>query len=210
MNDRRYCQKAKKTCPTTKKTNVPKRETWWQYQSQGVCRQKITVGVHKQSRYKLTNHVTRSNATEMCTDAKEGQYTIVMDIRGAFLHADMEQDVHMLLEGTISKLIVKLEPRLYRKFVWRNKHGKSMLCVKLRKALYCTLQAALRYWRLLSDKLIYCGLKLNGYDRCITNKIINSKQCKIIWHVDDLKISHVEKKNHGKYYWQIQQEIQGL
>jgi len=53
------------------------------------------------------------------TDAKEGQYDAVTDIPGEFLHADMEQDVHMLLEGTIAKLIVKLEPCLYRKFVWR-------------------------------------------------------------------------------------------
>ena len=53
------------------------------------------------------------------TDAKEGRYVAVTNISGAFLHADMEDDVHMLLEGTIAKLIVKLEPCLYRKFVWR-------------------------------------------------------------------------------------------
>jgi len=67
------------------------------------------------------------------TDAKEGRYVAVTDIPGVFLHADMEQDIHMLLEGTIAKLIVKLEPSLYRKFVWRNKHGKPMLYVKLKK-----------------------------------------------------------------------------
>ena len=27
----------------------------------------------------------------------------------------------------------------------------------------------------------------------MANKIVNGKQCTIIWHVDDLKISHVEK-----------------
>jgi hypothetical protein len=69
------------------------------------------------------------------TDVKECCYIIVTDIPGVFLHVDMEQDVHMLLEGTIAELIVKLEPSLYRKFVWRNKHGKPMLYVKLRKAL---------------------------------------------------------------------------
>jgi len=35
------------------------------------------------------------------------------------------------------------------------------------------------------------GYKLNEYDKCIMNKTINGKQCTIIWHVDDLKISHV-------------------
>jgi len=27
----------------------------------------------------------------------------------------------------------------------------------------------------------------------VPNKTINSKQCTIIWHVDDLKISHIDK-----------------
>ena len=35
---------------------------------------------------------------------------------------------------------------------------------------------------------------MNPYDKCVANKKINGKQCTIIWHVDDLKISHVEKK----------------
>jgi len=36
-----------------------------------------------------------------CTiDAQEGRYVVVTDILEAVLHADMEQDVHMLLEGT--------------------------------------------------------------------------------------------------------------
>jgi len=48
-------------------------------------------------------------------DAREGRHVAVTDIPGAFLHADMEDDVHMLLEGTIAKLIVKLDPNLYRK-----------------------------------------------------------------------------------------------
>jgi len=44
-----------------------------------------------------------------CTiDEKEGRYVIVTDISGALLHMDMNEDVHMLLEGNIAKLIAKL------------------------------------------------------------------------------------------------------
>ena len=45
-------------------------------------------------------------------DAWEGRLLVVMEIPGAFLHADMEQDIHMLLEGTIAKMIVRMEPSL--------------------------------------------------------------------------------------------------
>jgi len=34
---------------------------------------------------------------------------------------------------------------------------------------------------------------INPYDQCVANKIIDGKQCMIVWHVDDLKISHVDR-----------------
>jgi hypothetical protein len=33
---------------------------------------------------------------------------------------------------------------------------------------------------------------VNPYDWCVANKMIDGKQCTILWHVDDLKISHVD------------------
>jgi len=127
-------------------------------------------------------------------DEREGRHVTVTDIPGAFLQVDMEDDVHMLLDRTIAELIMKLDPSQYRKYIWENRRWKLMLYVKLRKALYRTLQAALLFWRLLSDTLIEWGFKLNEYDKCIANKMINGKQCTIIWHIDDLKISHVDPK----------------
>jgi len=66
-----------------------------------------------------------------------------------------------------------------------------VLYVHLKKALYGTLQAALLFWRLLSSKLQEWGYVINPYDWCVANKIRNGAQCTIVWHVDDLKISHV-------------------
>jgi len=71
----------------------------------------------------------------LCTiDAKEGRHIVVTDIPEEFLHADMEETVHMLLEGTTAELIMKLEPRMYRKYIWKNKEGKRMLYIQLGKA----------------------------------------------------------------------------
>lgn len=30
------------------------------------------------------------------------------------------------------------------------------------------------------------------YNPCVANKIVNGKQLTVVWHVDDLKVSHVE------------------
>ena len=46
---------------------------------------------------------------------------------------------------------------------------------------------------MLSSTLIDWGFTINPYDHCVANKTINRKQCTILWHVDDLKISHVDK-----------------
>ena len=35
-------------------------------------------------------------------------------------------------------------------------------------------------------------VELNPYEWCCANKIIDGNQCTIVWHIDDLKISHVD------------------
>jgi len=38
------------------------------------------------------------------------------------------------------------------------------------------------------------GFVINEYDWCVANKMINGTQCTIVWHVDDLKLSHIDPK----------------
>ena len=90
-------------------------------------------------------------------------------------------------------IIFKLEPKLYRIYLWKNKHDKLILGVKLKKALYGTLQALL-FWRRLSNTLNEWGFKLNEYDQCYAKKTVNCKQFTMIWHVEDLKVSLIDKK----------------
>jgi hypothetical protein len=56
------------------------------------------------------------------------------------------------------------------------------------------LQAALLFWQNLSTELKKWGYKINPYDFCVANKTIDGKQCTVVWHVDDLKISHKDAK----------------
>jgi hypothetical protein len=124
-------------------------------------------------------------------DAMEERDVATVDIPGAFMQADIDEVVHVKFEGEIAEMLVKLDPKLYRKYV-RDEKGKSVLYVELLKALYGTLKAALLFWKLLSKKLVLWGFVINPYDWCVANKMIDGKQCTILWHVDDLKISHVD------------------
>ena len=69
-----------------------------------------------------------------------------------------------------------------------------MIYTELSKALYGTLQAALLFWKNLSAFLINeHGFDVDPYDWCVVNKDIKGKQYMIGWHVDNLKISHVDE-----------------
>ena len=124
-------------------------------------------------------------------DALEKRDIATVDIPGAFMPADMDEMVHMRLEGAMAEMLVKLDPKMYRKYI-QLEGDKKVLYVELRKALYGTMRAALLFWKLLTSKLEAWGFKINPYDWCVANKTINGQQCTIIWHVDDLKISHAE------------------
>jgi hypothetical protein len=124
-------------------------------------------------------------------DAVEERDVATADTPGAFMQANIDKVVHVKFEGEIAEMLVKLDPALCRKFV-KDENGKTVLCVELLKALCGTLKAALLFWKLLSSKLASWRFEINPCDWCVANKTMDGKQCTILWHVDDLKISHVD------------------
>jgi hypothetical protein len=105
----------------------------------------------------------------------------------------MEGKVIMKLEGVMAEVIRKIDPKQYEKHTVYEQ-GKPVIYVILLKALYGTLQAALLFWENLSSQLQEWGFEINPYDFCVANKTIDKKQCTIVWHVDDLKISHKDPR----------------
>jgi hypothetical protein len=95
-------------------------------------------------------------------NAEEDRDIATVDIPGAFMQADMEDLVHMKLEGKMAELLVKLNPKLYRKYV-QAQNGKQVLYVKLKKVLYGTLKVALLFWKKLSVQLKEWVFKINPY-----------------------------------------------
>jgi hypothetical protein len=96
-------------------------------------------------------------------DAMEERDVATVDIPGAFMQADIDKVVHVRFEGEIAEMLVRMDPKLYRKYI-RDENGKAVLYVELLKALYVTLRDALLFWKLLSSKLILWGLMINPYN----------------------------------------------
>ena len=125
-----------------------------------------------------------------------------VDVPNASMQAENDELVHMRLEGHMAELIVKLDPKLYRKYVCFEK-GKPVLYVELAKALYGQLKAAYLFWMKLTKVLESWGFEINPYDFCVANKMINGKWCTVMWHVDDLMISHVDSDVVGHLFDQL-------
>jgi Reverse transcriptase (RNA-dependent DNA polymerase) len=119
-------------------------------------------------------------------DALEGRHVATADIPGAFMQVEMDEVVHMRLAGKMVELLLRIAPEYEQYNVIEG--GQRALYVLLLKALYGTMRAALLFWRKLTSKLQEWGFEMN------TNKMIGGSQCTVMWHVDDLKISQVDRK----------------
>jgi hypothetical protein len=132
-------------------------------------------------------------------DAHKGRDVACYDIPGAFLHADSDEDITMILKGRLAELMVQVAPTLYRKYISVDRKGTAILYVKMQKAMYGLLRSALLFYRKLVGELESAGFKLNPYDPCVANKMINGKQMTVCWHVDDLKVSHIDPSEVTKF-----------
>ena len=99
----------------------------------------------------------------------------------------------MKLRGKLAELLVKTDPSLYRKYIIME-NGQEVLYVELLRALYGMLMSALLFYKQLVRDLESIGFKLNPYDLCVANRMVNGKQHTVVWHVDDMKSSHVDSK----------------
>jgi hypothetical protein len=127
-------------------------------------------------------------------DAHEGRHVVTCDIPGAFLHADLDEEVVMLLRGQLADLMVTVDPELYGPYLRKTVKGESILYVKMLKAMYGLLRSALLFYLKLVKDLQAIGFELNPYDPCVANKMVDGNQLTVMWHVDDLKISCVDRK----------------
>jgi len=130
----------------------------------------------------------------LLVDAYEGRNVCIADVSGAYLHAEMPSDKQVLLKlvGKFVDIMCEVNPE-YKKYV-RYEKGVKVLYLRVLRALYGCLESALLWYNLYSTTLSKLGFKLNPYDLCVANKMINGSQCTIAFYVDDNKISHKDPK----------------
>jgi hypothetical protein len=125
-------------------------------------------------------------------DAHEGRDVATADVAGAFLKGDMPDFVLIKLLNEEVDIMCEADNE-YKKFITYEGSNKVMY-MQLSKALYGCMKSAIIWYNTFTTTLKDLGFRLNPYDPCIANKMINGHQCTIAWYVDDNKISHRDPK----------------
>ena len=98
-------------------------------------------------------------------------------------------------------MLISLAPQDYQDFV-RDEGNHKVLYVEMLKALYGMLQSSLLYYKKFRKDLKEIGFKINPYNPCIANRIIQGKQHTVIWHIDNLKSSHMNPEVNNEFlHW---------
>jgi hypothetical protein len=127
-------------------------------------------------------------------DAIEKRAVAICDIPGAFLQADWPQDepCYIRFEGIMVDMICQIEPK-YVKCIKYGRNKRKWMIGKLSKAIYGTLLGARLFYDKLRGLLEDWDFIINDYDECTFNKMVDGKQLTVQFHVDDLKISHMDE-----------------
>ena len=133
--------------------------------------------------------------TTLIIDAYKGKDVAVADVPRSYLHVEFpkEKKVVLKLTGVFVYIMCSLNPEYSEHVIYEiNRKGKKVkqLHARVLRALYGCIESAPLWYQLYSTTLQDMGFVLNPYDKCLVNKIINSKQCTIEFYVDNNKVSH--------------------
>ena len=118
-----------------------------------------------------------------CIDVMEGRDVMCNDIPNAFIQASMpdgplDERVIMKITGVLVDMLVDMAPHIYGDYVVYQK-GKKVIYVRVLKALYGMLVAALLWYKKFRSDLEDDdgpGFVFNPYDPCVANKIVLGSQ----------------------------------
>ena len=87
---------------------------------------------------------------------------------------------------------------------------QKVLYVHIAQAIYRMLVSAMLFYYKLTKALLSYGFELNPYNPCVVNKMVNSEQLTVCWHVDDLKSSHIDPKVNDEFIQWIKDTFRQL
>jgi hypothetical protein len=154
---------------------------------------RLVAGGHRQTRFPNEDTSSPTVSTEglltvVAVSAAKRHQLASVDVEGAYLECDIDREMVMKLSKDIAALLITAHPE-YKAFA----RPDGSIHVRLKKALYGTIQASKLWFEKISGVLKENGFTANNYDKCIFTKKIGSEDIIISLHVDDTLISSTTK-----------------
>ena len=132
--------------------------------------------------YENLNSPTVATVSVFCMlamAARERRLMSTVDVGSAYLNANLDSSVVMMLDASLAALVVSVWPELTL-----DNRGRGY--VKLRKALYGCVQSAKLWYESLKSELVDQGYSVNTVDPCVFSKMVDGAQSTLLVHVDDI------------------------
>ena len=138
-------------------------------------------------------------------EAKQHRDVMTNDIPNAFVQTPVDttgEKIIMKIQGKLVDHLLQIAPEVYEPYVvYEGKNGtEKVLYVRMLMALYGMLIASLLYYKKFIKDLKSIGFEVNPYDVCVANRKIKDHQHTVLWHVDDLKSSHVDPSVNDEFH----------
>jgi hypothetical protein len=131
---------------------------------------------------------TESVLLSCIIDAEEHRDAAVVDIPNGCVQTWVENEKDMAfikIRGILVDILVEIASEAYKSYVSQDKKVNKQLLVQFQNALYGTMVASLLYYWKFLRSLTDIDFIINLYDPCVANKIIESEQMNICFHVDE-------------------------
>ena len=154
--------------------------------------------------------MTESVLLTATIEAQEERDVATFDIPNAFIQTEVQprdeqgDRIIMKIKGAMIDMLIDIDDS-YEEYV-AYERGERVLYVHIQRAIYGMLMSGLLFYKKFRASIEKIGYKVNPYDPCVANKMINGKQHTISWHVDDLKSSHVDPKVNDDFHKWLQAE----
>jgi hypothetical protein len=128
---------------------------------------RLVAGGHRQLRGGDDDTSSPTVSTEglLAVSAAKGHVLRTVDVEGAYLECDMSSNVYMRVGPDIVELLQLADPT-FASYA----RADGSVVVRLRKALYGTVQASRLWYEKISGVLVSHGFRMNMYDKCIFYK----------------------------------------
>ena len=150
--------------------------------------------IHLSSLYTLLNIAIHNNLR-----------IITADIIGAYLNAEMDENVYMKINKNLTPYLIEADPNMKQH---QNKNGEVI--VKLKKALYGCKQSGKLWYNKISLILESIGFIKSKYDECIFQRKTINEHVIIGLYVDDLLILSSSLESEKNIIKQLESQVFGI